>query len=265
VSQLALEHVADDLHVAMAVRAKAHPGFDAILGFSQGIRDRHFGDAPELPLRALDDIARAFPYLDRSLIGHDTAYSAMLVFLPHGMLGLMVAGLLAAYVSTISTHLNWGTSYLVHDLYRRFIRTDADEAHYVRAGRVVTLGLFLCSAAVVYLLDTAKDAFDIILQVGAGTGLLYLVRWFWWRVNAWCEIVAMISSLVQLITPDEMRGRVMSMFLLSFVGTMPIGNIIAGAASNEFGPQYTLAVGGLVVTVVATGVAIFNKRLRELH
>jgi Na+/proline symporter len=144
----------------------------------------------------LSDIQKAFPHLDPRLIGHDIAYPAMLKFLPAGFIGLMVGGLIAANSSTILTHLNWGASYLVHDFYRRFIRRDADERHYVFAGRVTTILLFLCSSAVVYLLDTAKDAFDIILQIGAGTGLLYLVRWFWWRVNAWCEIVAMISSFL---------------------------------------------------------------------
>ena len=147
----------------------------------------------------LSDIQKAFPHLDPRLIGHDIAYPAMLKFLPAGFIGLMVGGLVAANSSTILTHLNWGASYLVHDFYRRFIRSDADERHYVLAGRLTTIGLFICSSAVVYLLDTAKDAFDIILQIGAGTGLLYLVRWFWWRVNAWCEIVAMISSFVTSI------------------------------------------------------------------
>jgi solute:Na+ symporter, SSS family len=142
----------------------------------------------------LADIQRAFPHLNPQLLGHDIAYPAMLKFLPAGFVGLMVGGLIAANSSTILTHLNWGASYLVHDFYRRFVRRDADEHHYVLVGRWVTVGLFLGSSAVVYLLDTAKDAFDIILQVGAGTGLLYLVRWFWWRVNAWCEVVAMISS-----------------------------------------------------------------------
>ena len=144
----------------------------------------------------LSDIQRAFPHVDAHLIGHDIAYPAMLKFLPAGFIGLMVGGLIAANSSTILTHLNWGASYLVHDFYRRFIRRDAAEGHYVLAGRLVTILLFVCSSATVYLLDTAKDAFDIILQVGAGTGLLYLVRWYWWRVNAWCEIVAMISSFV---------------------------------------------------------------------
>jgi SSS family solute:Na+ symporter len=142
----------------------------------------------------LSDIQRAFPNLDPRLLGHDIAYPAMLTLLPAGFLGLMVGGLIAASSSTILTHLNWGASYLVHDFYRRFIRTDARERHYVRAGRVATAALFLCAAGSVYLLDTAKDVFDVILQVGAGTGLLYLVRWFWWRVNAWSEIVAMASS-----------------------------------------------------------------------
>jgi hypothetical protein len=132
--------------------------------------------------------------VDPRLIGHDIAYPAMLKFLPVGFAGLMVGGLYAAYSSTMLTHLNWGASYLVHDFYRRFVRRDAAEKHYVLAGRVATVVLFICGAGMVYLLDTAKDAFDIILQVGAGTGLLYLVRWFWWRVSAWCEIVAMASS-----------------------------------------------------------------------
>jgi solute:Na+ symporter, SSS family len=144
----------------------------------------------------LSDIQRAFPALDPRLLGHDIAYPAMLKFMPVGFVGLMVGGLVAANSSTILTHLNWGASYLVHDFYRRFIKTDADERHYVRAGRIVTVLLFICSSALVFLLDTAKDAFDVILQVGAGTGLLYLVRWFWWRVNAWCEVVAMVSSFV---------------------------------------------------------------------
>ena len=142
----------------------------------------------------LSDIQSAFPNLDPSLLGHDIAFPAMLKFLPAGFVGLMVGGLIAANSSTILTHLNWGASYLVHDFYRRFIQRDASEQHYVAAGRIVTFVLFVSSSLLVYLLDTAKDAFDVILQIGAGTGLLYLVRWFWWRVNAWCEIVAMISS-----------------------------------------------------------------------
>jgi solute:Na+ symporter, SSS family len=144
----------------------------------------------------LSDIQKAFPHMDPSLLGHDSAYPAMLKFMPVGWIGLMVGGLIAAGSSTILTHLNWGASYLVHDFYRRFVRKDAGEKHYVKAGRLVTVGLFCCAGGMTYLLASAKDAFDVILQVGAGTGLLYLVRWFWWRVNAWSEIVAMVSSFL---------------------------------------------------------------------
>jgi Na+/proline symporter len=144
----------------------------------------------------LSDIQKAFPHLDPSLIGHDIAYPAMLKFLPVGFIGLMVGGLIAANSSTILTHLNWGASYLVHDFYRRFLNKTKSERHYVLIGRLATVFLFICASAMVFVLDTAKDAFDIILQVGAGTGLLYLIRWFWWRVNAWCEVNAMISSFV---------------------------------------------------------------------
>ncbi|MEI6390780.1 MAG: sodium:solute symporter family protein [Verrucomicrobiota bacterium] len=142
----------------------------------------------------LSDIQKAFPNLDPTLLGHDIAYPAMLTFLPAGFIGLMVGGLIAANSSTILTHLNWGASYLVHDFYQRFINRTATEKHYVWVGRLATVGLFVCAAALTFVLDTAKDAFDIILQIGAGTGLLYLLRWFWWRINAWCEVVAMIAS-----------------------------------------------------------------------
>ena len=142
----------------------------------------------------LSDIQRAFPKLDPKLLGNDIAFPAMLRCLPVGWMGLMVAGLIAANSSTILTHLNWGASYLVHDFYRRFVRSDASERHYVLVGRLTTIGLYLCAGGLTFVLESAKDNFDIMLQVGAGTGLLYLVRWFWWRVNAWCEVVAMVSS-----------------------------------------------------------------------
>src|SRR5512136_1524963 len=153
----------------------------------------------------LSDIQKAFPNLDPNLIGHDIAYPAMLRFLPVGYLGLMIGGLIAANSSTILTHLNWGASYLVHDFYRRFIRRDAAEKHYVLAGRLATIGLFLCSSVLVFFMETAQDSFNIILQVGAGTGLLYLLRWFWWRVNAWSEVVAMASSFAISIAFLVMR------------------------------------------------------------
>jgi Na+/proline symporter len=142
----------------------------------------------------LQDIQRAFPHVDPSLIGPDIAFPAMLKFLPAGWIGLMVGGLVAANSSTILSHLNWGASYLVHDFYRRFLRPSESESHYVLAGRLATILLFVLSSALVFVLQTAQETFYLILQVGAGTGLLYLLRWFWWRITAWCEIAAMIAS-----------------------------------------------------------------------
>ena len=142
----------------------------------------------------LSDLQRSLPNLNPSLIGHDIAFPAMLRFLPVGWVGLMLGGLIAANSSTILTHLNWGASYLVHDFYRRFLKPGKTEKHYVLAGRLAIVLLFVASSALVFALDTAKQSFSIILQIGAGTGLLYLMRWFWWRVTAWCEIVAMSSS-----------------------------------------------------------------------
>ena len=185
----------------------------------------------------LSDIQRAFPNLDPSLLGHDIAYPAMLTFLPSGFLGLMVGGLIAASSSTILTHLNWGASYLVHDFYRRFIKTNADERHYVQAGRVATVGIFIGAAASVYLLDTAKDVFDVILQVGAGTGLLYLVRWFWWRVNAWCEIVAMVSSFLVSVSFLALRAQGVGFSTdVALVVTVAI-TTVCWVATAYFGPE----------------------------
>lgn len=147
----------------------------------------------------LSDIARAFPYVNPRLIGNDMAYPAMLVFLPTGFLGFVMAGMLAAYRSTTETHLNWGTSYLVHDLYRRFLRPDMSEKHYVLVGRIVTALLLVSAGAFTFALNTAAATFTLLLSVGAGTGLLYLMRWFWWRINAWSELSAMASSFVVAI------------------------------------------------------------------
>ncbi len=147
----------------------------------------------------LQSIRTAFPNVDPALVGHDMAYPAMLKFLPHGFLGIMIAGMLAAYISTLVTHLNWGASYLVHDCWRRFIRPGRDEAHYVMAGRVITVVLMAFAASLTFVLDTAQQAFQLLLSIGAGTGLLYLLRWFWWRINAWCEIVAMGTSFLVAI------------------------------------------------------------------
>ncbi len=154
----------------------------------------------------LDALAARFPEVPADKIGHDLAYPAMLTFLPAGWLGLVVASLAAAYVSTISTHLNWGASYLVHDVWRRFVRPSASEREGVFVGRLVTVASMALAGAFALALGSALEAFAILLQVGAGTGLLYVLRWLWWRINAWSEIAAMTASVVvaiylQLIHP----------------------------------------------------------------
>ncbi len=147
----------------------------------------------------VDSIQAAFPALDPSILQNDLAYPAMLVFLPSGLLGLVVASLAAAYMSTISTHLNWGASYVVQDVYRRFVASDRDDAHYVRVARWTTAGLTVLMAVVALALQNALQAFQILLQIGAGTGLVFILRWFWWRINAWTEIAAMVLSFALAI------------------------------------------------------------------
>jgi solute:Na+ symporter, SSS family len=147
----------------------------------------------------LASIKAAFPNADPKLIGHDSAFPAMLKFLPVGFVGLMVGGLIAANSSTILTHLNWGASYLVHDFYKRFVNKGKTERHYVNAGRLCTVGLYAFAAVLSTFMSSAQQAFQILLSIGAGTGLLYIVRWFWWRVSAWCEVTAMIASLVTAV------------------------------------------------------------------
>ena len=134
--------------------------------------------------------------LPESQCGNDTAYSLMLARMPAGWLGLMVASLLAAYMSTLSTLLNWGSSYCVNDVWKRFIRPRAGETELVWCGRAVTLLLMILSALMALRLNNAMQAFQLLLSIGAGTGLLFLLRWFWWRINAACEIAAMVSSFL---------------------------------------------------------------------
>ena len=185
----------------------------------------------------LDDIARAFPYVDQSLIGHDIAYPAMLTFLPVGWLGLMVASLLSAYVSTIVTHLNWGTSYLVHDLYRRFMKPDATEKHYVMVGRFATAGLMVAASALTFVIDTASTGFTLLLSIGAGTGLIYLLRWYWWRVNAAAEIAAMVASFGTAVAFSVARSMGMPVAMhVSLLGTVGV-TTVCWVAAVYLGPK----------------------------
>ncbi|WP_236979585.1 sodium:solute symporter family protein [Membranihabitans maritimus] len=142
----------------------------------------------------LDSLRSAFPNITEDKIGNDLAYPAMLTFLPKGFIGIVLASLISAYMSTISTQLNWGASYLVNDFYKRFVRPESTEKELVRVGRICTVILMVLSAGLSLVLTNALQIFDIIIAFGAGTGLIFLLRWFWWRINAWSEITAMFAS-----------------------------------------------------------------------
>jgi Na+/proline symporter len=143
----------------------------------------------------LASIKAEFPNISDQYLGHDIAYPVMLTKLGPGWLGLVVASLIAAFMSTISTHLNWGASYIVSDFYQRFVKPEATERELVSMGRISTVGLMIFSAIMALtVLENATQAFDILLLSGAGSGAIYLLRWFWWRINAWTEISAMISA-----------------------------------------------------------------------
>ncbi len=143
----------------------------------------------------LSDIQNAFPNLPSDKLGHDVAYPAMLTLLPTGLLGLVAASLIAAFMSTMSTQLNLGASYLVNDFYHRFIKPDASEKHLVNVGRLFTVLSIILGGGLGLFLTSAGQAFTLLLMIGAGTGMIYILRWFWWRINAYTEIVAMVSSL----------------------------------------------------------------------
>lgn len=145
----------------------------------------------------LASIKADFPHIDPTYLKNDIAYPVMLSKLKPGWLGLVVASLIAAYMSTIGTHLNWGSSYIVNDFYKRFARPGASDKEYVLMGRISTFVLMLLAAVVsLFFLNNATQAFNILLLSGAGSGAIYLLRWFWWRINAWTEIIAMIGATI---------------------------------------------------------------------
>mgnify|MGYP000899931631 FL=1 len=146
--------------------------------------------------RGVGSLARAFPRVDDTYLGHDIAYPGMVARMPRGWQGLIVASLIAAYMSTVATLLNWGSSYVVQDVYLRFLRPQASARHAVLVGRVTMLVMLLASAVIAFHMTTVKTIFHVLLQVGAGTGLLYILRWFWWRINVWSEVTAMVVSFI---------------------------------------------------------------------
>ena len=166
----------------------------------------------------LASIKEAFPNISEDKLGQDLAYSAMLTMLPSGLLGLVLASLSAAYMSTISTHLNWGASYVVNDVYAQQIKPDASEKELVAVGRITTVILMVISALIALALTNALQLFNIILMFGAGTGLIFILRWFWWRINAWTEISAMLASgLISILIEFTPLGET----LFGATGLMP--------------------------------------------
>jgi len=155
----------------------------------------------------LEALKGAFPQIPAEIVKHDLAYPAMLTFLPAGLMGVVVASLVAAFMSTISTHLNWGASYIVNDFYKRFIRKNPSEKRLVFIGRASIVILMTLAAVIALLLENALQAFHILLQIGAGTGLLFLLRWFWWRINAASEIAAMIISFIVAVYFEFIHNR----------------------------------------------------------
>lgn len=159
----------------------------------------------------VDSIQQAFPQMDPAFVKDDLAYPVMLTFLPSGLLGLVIASLVAAFMSTISTHLNWGASYIAHDFFRRFLKPDASEQQLVAVGRWTTVGLMVLSGVVALNLESAMESFQIMLQIGAGTGLIYILRWFWWRINAFTEITGMVVSFaLAVFLRTEIAARLLS-------------------------------------------------------
>jgi len=177
-------------------------------GVDEITRDRI--EAMMIQKKGLTAIKQAFPKTKYGKLGHDLAYPAMLTFLPHGLLGLVVASLIAAYMSTISTHLNWGSSYVVNDFWKRFVNKSAGEREQVWVGRASTVLLMAIAGALSLWLENALQAFQILLQIGAGTGLLFILRWFWWRINPFSELTAMIVSFIvavylQFWAPEDLE------------------------------------------------------------
>jgi SSS family solute:Na+ symporter len=157
-----------------------------------------------------------FPNISTDIVKNDLAYPAMLTYLPHGLLGIVVASLLAAYMSTMASHINWGSSYVVNDFYKRFIKPQAVEKELVLVGRISTVILMLMAAVVALWLRNALQAFHILLQIGAGTGLIFILRWFWWRVNAFSEITGMVVSFLVAFYFEFIHTKISSVELIEW-------------------------------------------------
>ncbi len=187
----------------------------------------------------LASIAERFPNVPEQVVRNDLAYPAMLTFLPAGLLGLVVTSLAAAYMSTMSTQVNWGASIIVHDIYERFVNPAASETRQVWMGRLWTVILMAVACTLALFLENALQVFEILVQIGAGTGLLFILRWYWWRVNAASELTAMIVSFTVAVVFQVFDG----------FGMPTWGQLVSGVAITTaawvavawFGPQTDMA------------------------
>ncbi|MEB8344819.1 Na+:solute symporter [Flavobacteriaceae bacterium KMM 6898] len=191
----------------------------------------------------LASIQEAFPNIADDKLGHDLAYSAMLTKLPSGLLGLVLASLVAAYMSTISTQLNWGSSYVVYDFYKQMINPKASEKKLVLVGRISTVVLMVFSALLALVLQNALQLFEVLLVFGAGTGLIFILRWFWWRINAWSEITAMFAS-----------GIISILLKLT-----PLGAYLFNAESGVFEDYYEYPFVVLVTSIIWVGATFITQ------
>ena len=156
-----------------------------------------------------------------------TNYVRMMVdLLPYGLRGLMLASFAAAYSSTIATQMNWGSSYLINDLYRRFIVRDASEGHYVFASRMAVLLTVILSIIATAFMQQVSHAWEFLMMLGAGTGLVYILRWYWWRINAWSEVSAMAAALITsrvlrlVIDTTTPEGFALNLILTTIITTI---------------------------------------------
>ena len=180
----------------------------------------------------LASIQAEFPNIDPTYLKDDIAYPVMLSKLGTGWIGLVVASIIAAYMSTIGTHLNWGSSYVVSDFYKRFVKPDATEREMIRMARITTVLLMVIAGFLALtLLDNATEAFNILLLSGAGSGSIYLLRWFWWRINALTEIVAMVVAtvmaviLVLFVKDESLATNILDGFTVKLLLTVAVVTI----------------------------------------
>ena len=191
----------------------------------------------------ITSIAEAFPNITQDKLGHDLAYSAMLTKLPSGLLGIVLASLVAAYMSTISTQLNWGSSYIVFDFYKQHINPKATEKKLVAVGRFSTVMLMILSAGLALLMQNAMEIFEMMLLFGAGTGLIFILRWFWWRINSWTEISAMFASGILSIS----------------LKVTPLGDYLFSTTSGVFPSWFEIPFVVVVTTIIWVAATLLTE------